>query len=437
MANADTRRSVRFGDARWDRAERRLWVRGEPAKLTWRVAECLSVLIEAGGEVVAKEDLQRQIWGGALVEDSNLPRCIMALRKALDPAPDGGSYIETVARLGYRLTVAVEEVEAEEPEPQSAPEPLALAAAPGSPRRHRWCGFAAALLLLVTVLSGGLFAHRRMARIEGADALLDQARKLLRQSNLKDGDRAVELIQEALGTIPDYPPAQAALAESAARLGRSSFEVSIQLARLALQGDAACNECRAVLGYVLGTRGWKWEEAGHHLAGAVQADGTQVYWRIWYAEWLAVQGRLAEALEQAQKAALVAPAEPRTHSTVASVLYLQGRYREAIQEAEKAVALNRAFQPAHYWMYRSHQQLGEDAGAIGERAFEVTAWAGAPEIAAQAFRDQYFPILERQGRAGVARAWIHEVRDGVPLRVPPLQSSHLVCLDRRLRECIG
>ena len=113
----------------------------------------------------------------------------------------------------------------------------------------------------------------------------------------------------------------------------------------------------------------------------------------------------------------MAPAEPRTHSTVSSVLYLQGRYREAIQEAEKAVALNRAFQPAHYWMYRSHQQLGEDAGAIGERAFEVTAWAGAPEIAAQAFRDQYFPILERQGRAGVARAWIHEVRDGVPLRV--------------------
>ena len=123
-----------------------------------------------------KEDLQRQIWGGALVEDSNLPRCIMALRKALDPAPDGGSYIETVARLGYRLTVAVEEVEAEDPEPQSAPEPLALAAAPGSPRRHRWCGFAAALLLLhglvgrvVCTPSNGQDRGRRCAAGPGAE----------------------------------------------------------------------------------------------------------------------------------------------------------------------------------------------------------------------------------------------------------------------------
>lgn len=206
------------------------------------------------------------------------------------------------------------------------------------------------------------------------------------------------------------------MAESAARLGRSSFEVAVQLARLAVKGDPTCNECRAVLGYVLGTRGWKWEEAGRHLSQAIQADGTQVYWRLWYAEWLAVHGRLDEAWQQAEHSARLSPSEPRTHSTAAFVRYFQGRYREAIQEAEKATALNRAFQPAHYWMYRSYQQLGEDVSAIGERVFEITAWAASPE-ASQRLRNQYIPLWERKGREGVAHAWIHEVRDGVPLRV--------------------
>jgi len=125
MPSLEATPKVRFGAASWDRASRRLTVRGEPTKIAWRVAECLAILIEARGEVVPKEEFHRQIWGGAALEDSNLAQCVTALRRALDPAPDGHSHIETVARVGYRLAVAIEEEEL----PASAVAPVAAEAA--------------------------------------------------------------------------------------------------------------------------------------------------------------------------------------------------------------------------------------------------------------------------------------------------------------------
>lgn len=81
---------------------------GSAAKLPWRAAACLQELLEADGEVVPREELEQAVWGGARIEESNLAQCIARLRKVLDPAPGGGSHIETAARIGYRIAVRIE-----------------------------------------------------------------------------------------------------------------------------------------------------------------------------------------------------------------------------------------------------------------------------------------------------------------------------------------
>jgi tetratricopeptide (TPR) repeat protein len=276
---------------------------------------------------------------------------------------------------------------------------------------------AAGLVLSSVLAAGGFFAYRAYWRLEQANGLLSEAWSLMRRGGLPEGDQAAGMIQKAIDLVPGHPPAQAALAELAARQGKSSFGAAVELARLSVAADPNCADCQAVLGYVLGTRAWRWEEARQALERALALDPKNLYARIWYAEWLAIHNRLDEALEHAKQVRALAPAELRGLSTVAFVHYFQGRFKDALSETEKANGMNRWFQPAHYWAYRSFMQMGDDYNAIMERGMEVEAWSGLNKAGVSAFQDTYNAILEKQGRAGVARAWIHEVRNGTPREV--------------------
>jgi TolB-like protein len=73
-----------------------------------RGAALLKVLLEAKGAVVSKETLFEYAWQGAMVEETNLPVQIGALRKILGRRDDGSDWIITAARSGYRLTREVD-----------------------------------------------------------------------------------------------------------------------------------------------------------------------------------------------------------------------------------------------------------------------------------------------------------------------------------------
>jgi TolB-like protein len=76
---------------------------GAPLAVGQRALNVLQVLAEAAGGVVNKASLIERAWPGLVVEESNLSVQIAALRKALGPTPDGGDWIVTVPRVGYRL----------------------------------------------------------------------------------------------------------------------------------------------------------------------------------------------------------------------------------------------------------------------------------------------------------------------------------------------
>ena len=63
----------------------------------------LAKLLETPGEVVGKTALIDAAWPGLAIEESNLTVQIAALRKLMGPAPHGGEWIETLARVGYRF----------------------------------------------------------------------------------------------------------------------------------------------------------------------------------------------------------------------------------------------------------------------------------------------------------------------------------------------
>src|ERR1043165_4449479 len=76
---------------------------GQPVAVSSKGLQLLEALLGAPSRVLTKADLMRAAWGDTAVEESNLSVQIAALRKQLGPTADGGDWIATVPRVGYRF----------------------------------------------------------------------------------------------------------------------------------------------------------------------------------------------------------------------------------------------------------------------------------------------------------------------------------------------
>jgi DNA-binding winged helix-turn-helix (wHTH) protein/tetratricopeptide (TPR) repeat protein len=73
-------------------------------QLQARVMQVLVALARRRGEVVSRDELIQRCWGGRIVGDDSINRCILQLRKLAQDL--GGFEIETVPRVGFRLAEA-------------------------------------------------------------------------------------------------------------------------------------------------------------------------------------------------------------------------------------------------------------------------------------------------------------------------------------------
>ena len=94
---------IELGPFRLD-ASNGLLLRGdEPVAVGLRAVALLRALVERPGALVSKDALIEAAWPNQVVEDSNLPVQIAALRRTLSKAPGGDRWIETMPRRGYRF----------------------------------------------------------------------------------------------------------------------------------------------------------------------------------------------------------------------------------------------------------------------------------------------------------------------------------------------
>ncbi len=96
-----------FDEYRLDVKRQELLKDGVPVSLTHKAFQILLILVQNFGQTVEKEDIYQELWADSFVEDSNLTQHIYVLRKTLGRDPHGESYIETVARSGYRFAAEI------------------------------------------------------------------------------------------------------------------------------------------------------------------------------------------------------------------------------------------------------------------------------------------------------------------------------------------
>jgi len=104
-----TQKLLRFGIFELNLDSEELRKDGIPIKLPPQPFRILALLASHAGQVITREEIQQQIWGGETYVDfeHGLNQCIKQIRTALADNADKPFYVETIPRKGYRFLAPV------------------------------------------------------------------------------------------------------------------------------------------------------------------------------------------------------------------------------------------------------------------------------------------------------------------------------------------
>ena len=100
-----------FGEFTLDVEERRLQRGADVVRLAPKAFDVLVALLRHAGRLVSKDELLAQVWPDTFVEGGILTVHVSALRRSLGDEARPSTYIETVARSGYRFVAPVRRVD--------------------------------------------------------------------------------------------------------------------------------------------------------------------------------------------------------------------------------------------------------------------------------------------------------------------------------------
>lgn len=371
--------------------------------------QVLVALAKAHGAIVTRDELIRSCWDGRVVGDDAINRVIGRLRKAADGIGAGSFRVETVTRIGHRLTSSAEADNRE-------------VDLPGRHTSRRGFALGATAATVLLAAGGGAILYRRLARpalspeVQGLMVEADQA---LNQVTWDGLSQAIGLYRRVVEVAPDFADGWGMLgfaygmrshfspgAESEAlrRRAETAGRRALELAPGNANGELALATALPLVGH------WQDKQAGFERALA--ADPGNYNARRSLAAHLYEVGRLREALAQYREMRVMRC--PAGHYGLVEALWSAGRLEEADKAMEEAASLY----PAHPAIWRLRYELQ----AFGGRPAAAFSLVSDLEERPVSVTDQLILDLQASARAiqsrdqtavdAVMRSWMRHARDG-------------------------
>lgn len=287
-------------------------VNGETTRIEPRLMDLLTVLAEANGAFVAKEEIIERVWGGRPIGDEALTSAVYRLRRVLDREASHASFIETLPKRGYRIAVDV-----------------------GAPRAA-----------------------------SGAD-LVARGRALLLNPRVQSIDEACIAFEAAALGDPACAAALAGLGE--AGIARVWMGVGSAIDELPIARDRALSalslepqlaSAHAVLGFIDAFFDRNVAEAERRLAHARNLDSSNIAALRYCAYLSTALGEFGDAVNTIGKAIATEPVTTGLRIDLAHILIIARRYDDALFAADELSRLHQ--KSADAWIVRgwAHQFRG-------------------------------------------------------------------------------
>ncbi len=360
-----------------------------------RVMQALVALSLAGGEIVTRDDLTASCWEGRIVGEDAINRVISRLRRAAEGIGAGAFAIETVTKVGYRLTSGDgDALEAA---------PTASRGGRGSLQRRYLLGAGAAGL---AALGAGWWWWRGDPG-GGVDPetgkLYDQAWVAIHASSQDQYAQAIGLLRQVVESAPGFadgwgslayayvlgaltgPPATRTAGQARAR---AAAERALQLDPDNALAQAALVELKPVFG------AWRETEMAYRGALVRHPDTPQLLVGLGYV--LFSTGQMRAAARNIDQIAKVTPASPKLLYQQTMVYWSANR----LEDAQRAADQGMATYPRHILVWFTNFLFRLYSGRPEEAIAMVENRAGRPVGVPQ----QDFEIALANARAIASRA---------------------------------
>jgi TolB-like protein len=388
-----------FAGAVFDPASGNLAVDGHTTSLRPRTAAVLACLLDRAGQVIAKDELLREVWADLVVTENSLAQCVKEIRRELGDAQE--AILRTVHRRGYVIEAEVVRRTPAPPTPRVAHHKLSLVVLPlanlgGDPEKDYFAeGLTEDLTTDLGRLPGAFVISRGTAQAL-ADRRLDarEIGSLLGVHYLVEGSvRQGEAELTVNLSLTETSSSRQVWAErfGGARLELPGLQRSMS-ARIAqaLQIELMYAEAERVArsqahadAHDLATRAWSlW----HRDAPATHPDTERLVERAleldpdctfaWVVKAQMCMVKLAsrsfgdwsrtieEGEAAARKALALEPDHGSAHTALAALLTFQGRLEEAFGHFERQMSLNPNLALTHHWLGIAHVLMGNARLAI-------------------------------------------------------------------------
>ncbi len=381
----------RFGSFELDRRNGELRKSGLRIHLENQPFRVLAMLSSRPGEIVTRDELKEAIWASDthVDFDRGLTRAVNKMRLALGDSGANPRFVETVPRRGYRFVAPVTHIQSTGEEllatdsttPELAStEPPPVLEEPPPRRRASWTVLGVAVAVAVGAAAWWALL-RKPAKVSPARSGYERGMALIRELSLPKVRQGIDELRQSVQDDPNFAPAWAGLSQAAILLDPTAADTAIEYARRSVDLDPGCGECHGILGKLLFTTKWNWEEAGIHLekASALKPDSSSIQVSLAMRE--AALGRVTEALHIIEQAAKRFPEALNIGTNRAQFLYLQRDYDGAIRESDRMHAMN--LTSGLEWKAYSLFQQGRHADAIYALHGFLGSWSSAsPDVIA-------------------------------------------------------
>jgi tetratricopeptide (TPR) repeat protein len=231
--------------------------------------------------------------------------------------------------------------------------------------------------------------------------------------------QAADYFQQAIGKDANYARAYAGLADTYALMSswyavpQKEFIPKARDAALrALQIDDSLAEAHTSLAVIAQNHDYDWQTAEKEYRRAIQLDPSYATAHQWFAEFLSLQGRFDEALEESERARQLDPLSLIIATDHGAIFYFARQYDRAIEQFQTVLDMDPTFPRAHIIVQAYVQE-----GKFAEAETDLKKWRAIDAEIETLAGETY--VYGRWGRHAEAEQALSDLKRALKAHPPP------------------